>query len=134
MLVRLFRRSQGLGRSKRFALLVATLSCLVLIGQHPDFLQLPLLNSKVQLTGNILHWPGWLSYILFLVGLLIPSLLAIHWLRRTFFVQYREFLRSPFLIVMACVLLQFFWAPLLPVGMTIFIASVLLLIQIEKVE
>lgn len=135
LLVRLFRRSsQKLGRSERFALLLATLSLLFLIGQHPDFLNLPLLGSEVQLTGNILHWPGWLNGILFLAGLLLPSLLAVLWMRRSFFAQYRELLRLPFLLVMACAVLQFFWPILLPVSLIVFIASVLLLVQIEKVE
>ena len=135
LLFRLFSRNpRELGRSERFALFLAVLSCLLFIGQNPDIVHLPLLSAKIQLTGNILHWPEGLIYMLFFVGLLIPPLLAILWVRRSFFTQYRELFRSAFFLVIACAILQFFWPILLLVGLIIFIASVLLLIQIEKVQ
>jgi serine/threonine protein kinase len=134
-LVLLFtRRTQELATSERIALLLAVLSCLLLIGRYPDFIHLPLLESQVQLTGNILHLPEGLISVLFFTGLLIPPVLAILWVRRSFFARYRELFRLAFLLVITCAILQFFWPLLLPVGLIVFIASVLLLIQIEKVE
>jgi serine/threonine protein kinase len=130
----LSRSPQQLGKNERWALFLATTSCLLLTIQQPDFLHLPLFTSEVQLTGNILHWHPDLIYTLFFVSLLIPSLLAFFWTRRSFFARYRELLRFSFLLVVICAMLQFVWPIFLPIGLIIFIVSVLLLIQIEKVE
>jgi tRNA A-37 threonylcarbamoyl transferase component Bud32 len=132
LIFRLFAsKSHELGRSERLALFLSGLLCLLLISQKPLFANLPLLNQHVQITGNLFHLPVGILNLLLLAGLVLASILACLWIRRSFFVRYQELLRLALLLIITCAFLQVFWPIFLPLGLLVFIPVLLLTIQIE---
>ncbi|MEO7018806.1 MAG: hypothetical protein ABI234_01480, partial [Ktedonobacteraceae bacterium] len=122
----------GMGGAERWSVWLAALACLLLTWQDPRISGLPLLQTGIQLTGNLWHWPVALLSLVFVGGLLLATALARLWLRRGFFTRYRTLMQPAFVLAMLCVLLQFIWPLFLPLGLIVFIVGVLLASQVEK--
>ncbi len=133
LVVRLRTERKTLGRAERWVIILASFCCLVLIGENTSFASLPLLATQIQLAGNFPHWSVNQLNLFFFPALIIPSLLALLWLRRTFFRYYRRLFHLIFYLTLCCAILQLIWPLFLPLGLIVFTASILLVIQVEKV-
>jgi len=118
----------------RFVVVLGASICLLLIWMDNEVQHLPALASRLQLSGNILHFQVGILNLLLATGLIAAGVLSLFWLRRLSSARDRNVLLVLFNMVVVCALLQVFGQAFLILALFLLIGGILVAAQMERVS